>query len=465
MHKSNKFALANILQFSLDISFLILTYFLAYFIAGKLTTLYVMVHYLWILIIFIPIWVSVMALNRMYDKTTFYYPDRVLRSIIFASLFSGLGLGTMLFFVKETSTSRLFIGVFFLLCVFIMCLERFGFGLFYRLTNTNSNSPRMIIVSSEEDTPSIFKYLRKTHIRYNIIGTVLVGGGNTTNSEFNLGNLENLGEILKSHVVDQVLFYMPNDYAGGVEKYVLLCERMGVTVNVVLNPYDLQLSHVYISMLGPLPVLTFHTVIFNPVQQAIKRTMDIVGSLVGLVFTLVAAIIIVPAIKLDSPGPIIFKQQRVGRYGRIFNIYKFRTMCIDAEDKKKALLDMNEHKNGLMFKIKEDPRITQVGAFLRKTSLDEVPQFFNVLKGDMSLVGTRPPTLDEVGQYDCEHWRRISIKPGLTGMWQVNGRSDIDDFEDVVALDTRYIDEWSVWLDVDILIKTISRVIKMKSAC
>ncbi len=139
-------------------------------------------------------------------------------------------------------------------------------------------------------------------------------------------------------------------------------------------------------------------------------------------------------------------------------------MCADAEAKKKELQKMNEYKDGLMFKIKEDPRITRVGAFLRKTSLDELPQFFNVLKGDMSLVGTRPPTVEEVARYDLEHWRRISIKPGITGNWQVSGRSSITDFDEVVALDTQYIDKWSVWLDICIIFKTFLQVFKRESA-
>jgi lipopolysaccharide/colanic/teichoic acid biosynthesis glycosyltransferase len=176
------------------------------------------------------------------------------------------------------------------------------------------------------------------------------------------------------------------------------------------------------------------------------------------------SIYIIPTIKMDSPGPVLFVQKRVGRYGRIFNIYKFRTMQVDAESKKLQYQSLNQHKSGLMFKIKDDPRITKIGAFLRKTSLDEFPQFFNVLKGDMSLVGTRPPTLDEYEQYDYEHMRRLSIKPGITGNWQINGRSSINDFDIVVAMDTQYIDNWSLWIDIDILCKTVIKVVRMNSA-
>ena len=162
-------------------------------------------------------------------------------------------------------------------------------------------------------------------------------------------------------------------------------------------------------------------------------------------------------IKLESPGPIFFAQKRVGRNGRIFKMYKFRSMYADAEERKKELMAQNE-MNGLMFKMEDDPRVTKVGKFIRRTSIDELPQFFDVLRGDMSLVGTRPPTVDEFRQYEGYHKRRLSMKPGMTGMWQVSGRSDIEDFEEVVKLDLEYIDNWSIGLDFKILFKTIAVV-------
>ena len=171
------------------------------------------------------------------------------------------------------------------------------------------------------------------------------------------------------------------------------------------------------------------------------------------------------AIKIDSKGPVIFKQTRVGLNGRHFKMYKFRSMIQDAEAKKKELMAKNKVASGLMFKMDDDPRITKVGKFIRKTSIDELPQFFNVLFGTMSLVGTRPPTVDEVSKYDTRHWRRLSVKPGITGMWQTSGRSEITDFEEVVALDKEYIDNWSMWLDIKILFKTVIQVFMRKGAC
>ena len=169
-------------------------------------------------------------------------------------------------------------------------------------------------------------------------------------------------------------------------------------------------------------------------------------------------------IKLTSKGPSIFVQDRVGLNGRIFKLYKFRTMFYDAEERKKDLLNQNEFSNGLMFKIKDDPRITKIGKFIRTSSIDELPQFINILKGDMSLIGTRPPTVDEVKIYENHHRRRISIKPGITGLWQVSGRSSIQDFDEFVRLDTKYIDEWSILLDIKIIFKTILVILYRKGA-
>ena len=198
-------------------------------------------------------------------------------------------------------------------------------------------------------------------------------------------------------------------------------------------------------------------------SQVLKRAMDLCGAVVGLIISIpIIAVTAIP-LKLESPGPLFFKQKRVGLNGRIFEIYKLRSMYVDAEERKKELMAQNE-MNGLMFKMTDDPRITRVGKFIRKTSIDELPQFWNVLCGDMSLVGTRPPTVDEYDRYESHHKRRLSMKPGITGMWQVSGRSGVQNFEDVVRLDTQYIDHWSLRLDVEILLKTIAVVFARKGA-
>ena len=211
-------------------------------------------------------------------------------------------------------------------------------------------------------------------------------------------------------------------------------------------------------------------------QIVCKRIMDILGGIIGCILTGIIFIFIAPIIYIQSPGPIFFKQKRVGQNGKQFYMYKFRSMYMDAEERKKALMEQNKISDGMMFKMDDDPRIIGsekkdkngkprgIGNFIRKTSLDEFPQFWNVLKGDMSLVGTRPPTLDEWEKYDLHHRVRMSIKPGITGLWQISGRSDITDFEEVVRLDREYIQNWSIWLDFKILFKTVGVVLRHEGA-
>ena len=193
--------------------------------------------------------------------------------------------------------------------------------------------------------------------------------------------------------------------------------------------------------------------------------MDIVFGIIGSLVTLILTIVIGPIIKCKSKGPIFFVQDRVGRNGKVFKMIKFRSMYLDAEDRKKELANQNENKDQMMFKIENDPRIIKgIGECIRKTSIDEFPQFINVLKGEMSVVGTRPPTLDEWNKYDLHHRARLAIKPGITGLWQVSGRSEIKDFEEVVRLDTEYIKDFSLWKDASIIFKTIKVVFKREGA-
>lgn len=245
-------------------------------------------------------------------------------------------------------------------------------------------------------------------------------------------------------------------------------EDMGITVNVNIPSLEKIVTESKYNNLSCVvendyPMAQFAPTVISPGKLMLKRVIDILGGVVGTVFSLPIILIVAIPLKIESPGPLIFKQQRVGKNGRIFNIYKLRSMYKDAEERKKALMEENK-MNGHMFKMDNDPRITKVGKFIRKTSIDELPQFWNVLKGDMSLVGTRPPTVDEFEKYESHHKRRLSMKPGITGKWQVSGRSDIQDFEEVVKLDCEYIDEWSPFLDIQILFKTVAVVLTHKGA-
>ena len=227
----------------------------------------------------------------------------------------------------------------------------------------------------------------------------------------------------------------------------------------------------FVGHLGDYTVLTSSISYATPLQQFAKRAMDIVGGFAGCIATGLLFLVLAPAILTVSPGPVFFMQERIGRNGKRFKIYKFRSMYMDAEERKKELMEKNRVGSGLMFKMEADPRIIGCkvlpdgtvkkgfGNFMRDHSLDEFPQFFNVLKGDMSLVGTRPPTPDEWEQYEPHHRARMAVRPGITGLWQVSGRSRITDFEEVVRLDTKYITEWSMGLDLRILLKTVKVVL------
>ncbi|MCR5580496.1 MAG: sugar transferase, partial [Pseudobutyrivibrio sp.] len=268
-------------------------------------------------------------------------------------------------------------------------------------------------------------------------------------------NADGLFEYLRKNVVDEI--FLDGNTRASEESLAGRLVEQGLTVHMSLIHTNNLMPNRIMETYGDYVVLTTSMHIANNRQAFFKRLMDIVGSIVGLIFAFIAFIIFAPVIKIQSPGPVFFTQTRIGKNGRRFKFYKFRTMYMDAEERKKELMAQNE-MTGNMFKIENDPRVTPIGHFLRKYSIDELPQFWNVLIGEMSLVGTRPPLEDEYENYALHHKARLSIKPGLTGMWQVSGRSNIKDFEQVVALDTEYISNWSLGLDIKILFKTIAVV-------
>lgn len=278
-------------------------------------------------------------------------------------------------------------------------------------------------------------------------------------------NFDNFMDWIRRAALDEVYVDIPMDSGESFIPYLEEMESMGLAVHFRLKMLD-RIEEVCCDEtsaarlrreLGRCAggnIVTMGTIELELRDMMLKRIMDIAGALVGCLISIpIIAIVAIP-LKLESPGPLIFKQKRVGLNGRYFYIHKLRSMYVDAEARKKELMAQNE-MNGLMFKMEDDPRITKVGKFIRRTSIDELPQFFDVLMGKMSLVGTRPPTVDEYKQYESHHKRRLSMKPGITGLWQISGRSDIDNFEEVVKLDVKYIDHWSLWGDVKILLKTV----------
>ncbi|MBR6185702.1 MAG: sugar transferase [Clostridia bacterium] len=292
---------------------------------------------------------------------------------------------------------------------------------------------------------------------------------------FDASSLSVLDEIAHWWIDDVFLLLEKNDvYPKQLMERFLL---MGITIHTSLSVLDeFAFSKTDVRELGSYQVLSNSINFVSDRSALVKRAADIIGGFFGTLATGLLFLFIAPAIYIKSPGPIFFSQQRIGQNGRVFRIYKFRSMYMDAEKRKAELMEKNKLQNDLMFKMDDDPRIIGsekkgkdgkpkgIGNFIRNTSLDEFPQFFNVLKGDMSLVGTRPPTLDEWKNYDPRHRVRMSAKPGITGMWQVCGRSEITDFEQVVDLDRRYLENWSLALDIKILVKTIKVVLKHEGA-
>ncbi len=283
-----------------------------------------------------------------------------------------------------------------------------------------------------------------------------------------VANLDNLFGWIRTASLDEVYINLPDGYLNMTAEYIEELEDMGIVVNINIPSLEKILDESKFDNLScdvkaDVPMAVFSPAVHSPSQMLLKRIIDFIGGIVGSIISIPIILITAVPLLIESPGPLIFKQPRVGKNGRIFNIYKLRSMYVDAEEKKKALMEQNK-MDGCMFKMDNDPRITKVGKFIRKTSIDELPQFWNVLKGDMSLVGTRPPTIDEFEQYENHHKRRLSLRPGITGLWQVSGRSDIQDFEEVVKLDCKYIDNWSVLLDMEILFKTIGVVLTHRGA-
>ena len=291
-----------------------------------------------------------------------------------------------------------------------------------------------------------------------------------------VANMENLMDYACRNWIDEAFIYLdPSDPKLG--KISGTFSEMGIVIHIGLqHPVYLTGQKQVVEKIGGFVTLTSSINTASYSELVLKRLMDIAGGIVGCMITAVLTVVLGPLIYIQSPGPIFFSQVRVGKNGKKFKMYKFRSMYLDAEERKKELEAQNRVKSGMMFKLDFDPRIIGcrknpdgtikkgIGNYIRDWSLDEFPQFFNVLKGDMSLVGTRPPTVDEWDKYELHHRARLAIKPGVTGMWQVSGRSDITDFEQVVKLDTQYICDWSLMLDIRLLFETVMVVVGRKGS-
>lgn len=392
--------------------------------------------------------------------------------IIVLKQYAAVVLLLSLYFLSAKYNKKLMFIIFiFILGVSVTFIVRIIAKLFIKQYFSKSKHCKNIIIAATEERlkKTLDTFINNEEVDFNIVGLMVIDADDSIiNTEFNgvriVANLDNIVQYSVNAPIDDV--YINIGYHNEqMREIVEIFEEMGITVHIKLNCLDFDLPNARIERLFGSKVLTVSNNVITSGESLAKRIIDFFGGLIGSVITLILCIFVVPAIKIADPGPAIFSQVRIGRNGRRFRIYKFRSMFMDAEKRKEELMKQNEMGSDMMFKMKNDPRVIPgIGNFIRKTSIDEFPQFFNILKGDMSLVGTRPPTEDEFKKYSLHHKNRLSFKPGLTGMWQVSGRSEITDFEEIVKLDTKYITEWSIGLDIKIIFKTVFQVIKGKGA-
>lgn len=371
-------------------------------------------------------------------------------------------------FITQTSDrfSRIVMIFFPVLSILLLFVGRTLWKFYLKRREVPESEKRSIIlVGTSENYMNVANtFLDDPYMDFHVAGIGIVDRSVKKEKEYRnvpiMAGEDAILKVLRSDWVDEVFFDFPME-TPQLKSLMEKCETMGITAHVKLPHFEHGDMNHMVEKIEGYTVITTSITIAYPRQLFLKRAMDIAGGLIGLILTGIIAVIIGPIIYVKSPGPIFFSQMRVGKNGRKFRIYKFRSMYMDAEERKKELMAQNNVKDGLMFKIDNDPRIIKgIGHFIRNYSLDEFPQFWNVLKGDMSLVGTRPPTVGEWEKYEYHHRSRLAIKPGMTGMWQVSGRSNITDFEEVVKLDRMYIQNWNIGQDIKILLKTVQTVLK-----
>ena len=375
----------------------------------------------------------------------------------------------LMFFMQSTyGLSRILLAVFALINVvltfIVHCTYKKAVIKHYK---TNGAENKVLVVTTMDRGITLMEQLRLNLPWDAELVAVCVMDSKEIEYDMNgitvIANADNLYDAAGKMALDEVLIDLPEYSNSERKKLVTDLQQMGVTCHCIIHTFQIDGSTRIIDTFGNKPVVSYHKTVVDFRSHLVKRAMDICGALVGLLITAVVTPFVALAIKIEAPGPVFFSQERVGRNGRRFKIYKFRSMYMDAEERKKELMEKNQ-MSGLMFKMDDDPRITKVGKFIRKTSIDELPQFYNILVGQMSLVGTRPPTVDEFNQYSLYYKRRLSMTPGLTGMWQATGRSNITDFDEVVKLDLEYIDNWSIGLDIKILFMTVYSVLFSRGA-
>jgi exopolysaccharide biosynthesis polyprenyl glycosylphosphotransferase len=419
-------------------------------------------QYLGFLVVAAPLWCWMLYVNNMYRSIrTLTYP-RIFWIVCKAAFMTSLGFGAFLFLVKATAVSRLFFFLFAGTSYILILAEKTVFYMaIHYVRRRGRNYRRLLIVGTGRRAA---EFIRKIKIHpewgFHILGAIDDEPGRGIKKVDGvdiIGTLEDIPKILHNHAVDEIVFVVPRSRLSHVEGALHDCETEGVVTTITVDLFDMQIARSAVSEIDGVPLLRFHTTKINEWQLLIKRFIDIAIS--GLIIVLLGPFLTLFAvlIKFTSTGPVFFRQQRLGLHGRKFTLYKFRTMREGAHDALSEVSDL-EYMTTPEFREKKTKWITPLGRIMRKFSLDELPQFFNVFIGHMSLIGPRPTVPDEVEKYKAWQRRRFSMKPGITCLWQVNGRNNIG-FEDWMKLDLEYLDNWSLWLDIKIMIKTVPVVL------
>jgi exopolysaccharide biosynthesis polyprenyl glycosylphosphotransferase len=420
----------------------------------------------WLALVFVIVaWVGASSAFRVYDtfrtRTLLEELARIAKTLGLV----GLLVVCVLFLAREREVSRLFVVLYATMSFTVLAASRGAVRVLARaLRRRGLNVRKFAIVGTGKLAAQVARtFAENPQWGLELTGFVLPEdhdraprGGRV------LGTLAHLEKILDDEVLDEIVFAVSRDELSTIDHAVLLCGEQGVSVRVCLDSLRVGDAKMSVFELSGIPMLVFTRTPSDVVSLALKRGLDLCVSVVLMVAFAPVFLAVALAVKLDSPGPIFFRQRRVGLYGREFRMLKFRSMYVDAEARLEALLGQNE-MSGPVFKMRNDPRVTRVGRFIRRTSLDELPQFWNVLSGEMSLVGPRPPLPAEVRKYKRWHRRRLSMRPGITCIWQISGRNEID-FDQWMALDLEYIDQWSLWRDVEICRKTIPAVLAARGA-
>jgi exopolysaccharide biosynthesis polyprenyl glycosylphosphotransferase len=416
-----------------------------------------------ILLLVAPLWVFVLKYCGAYEpvrKTNYIETFWLMTKANFAAM---MILFAILFITDADRISRLLILLFGLLAFILLLASRFAIIKILRAVRRRGYNYRNILVVGTGQRARKYAEMICSHAEMGlrVFGYVdddpMVADRDILGSAI-IGTLKDVPAIIQRNVIDEVVIALPRRWLPSVVEIVRVCEETGIEVTLVADFFNIAIAKLHTTMFHDIPLLTFSTTPSQQLQLLLKDCLDRVGAMVLLAVTLPILIITSIAIKLTSRGPILFKQVRLGLYGRKFTFYKFRSMKVGSEKEIEGLKNSNE-MSGPVFKMQHDPRVTPVGRFLRRTSIDELPQLLNVLKGEMSLVGPRPPLPAETEEYDLWQRRRLSVKPGMTCLWQINGRNNVD-FNDWMNLDLLYIDNWSIWLDIRILFKTLVAVVK-----